>query len=435
MLKTLRLLAGALPVSILLLAAMAQSCSSQKPKLEVPDTLNMGPVATSRISTLNFPIKNSGIDPLKITALRSSCECITVDSFPRLVAAGDSARVRLRYAAKDSDITDHKSLYFESNDPAKPQREVNLVIKVDHKVARSSKIAVVAFTNKLTDPSALGLPGQIHATLEKAVQMDMNMDPVPPESMVASLMRDRRYRSADSLPDAMREAMYPFGISMTLFGELTPGENGTVNMRVYLQDYMLPKPIGVERKGLARDSVVAQAEKEAVTLLSNVGRVRQQEMMKKMQERIINKNTKLLDKPAPAFEVSAVDGGQTYSPAKFKGKALLMHFFSITCEHCEEEMGWLRGLMDKFGKENIQVIGISVDQDRSKVVAFAQEKKLPYPICLGDESKTILADYYLDATPQTTIIGPDGNVAYNNIGFNSTINANLEKMIKEFKKK
>ncbi len=100
----------------------------------------------------------------------------------------------------------------------------------------------------------------------------------------------------------------------------------------------------------------------------------------------------------------------------------MMHFFSMDCDHCEDEIKWMNELALEH-KQNLVVMGISVDMGMlDSVRAFVQNHKLSYSILLPtDDSHKKLTRIYGGATPQSIIVDGNGNVVEFMIGFNDAI--------------
>jgi hypothetical protein len=80
----------------------------------------------------------------------------------------------------------------------------------------------------------------------------------------------------------------------------------------------------------------------------------------------------------------------------------------------------------------LQVIGLNVggDEDRAKVLAFAKEYGIEYPLGFPDDS---LIDQYLTDNqniPQSFVFDRNGELVKRFIGYNSTSGAELERIVK-----
>jgi thiol-disulfide isomerase/thioredoxin len=68
----------------------------------------------------------------------------------------------------------------------------------------------------------------------------------------------------------------------------------------------------------------------------------------------------------------------------WQGKSLIINFWATWCAPCRREIPLLESLSRDWGKRNVQVVGVAVDY-RDKVLAYANDLKIPYPILIGEQ--------------------------------------------------
>jgi len=80
-------------------------------------------------------------------------------------------------------------------------------------------------------------------------------------------------------------------------------------------------------------------------------------------------------------------GGRTGKPtsvAAWRGKSLIINFWATWCAPCRHEIPLLQSIRREWSARNVEVLGIAVDY-RDKVVAYADELKIAYPLLIGEE--------------------------------------------------
>ncbi len=80
-------------------------------------------------------------------------------------------------------------------------------------------------------------------------------------------------------------------------------------------------------------------------------------------------------------------GGRTGEPisiATWRGKSLIINFWATWCAPCRHEMPLLQSIRREWRDRNVEVVGIAVDY-RDKVVAYADELKIAYPLLIGED--------------------------------------------------
>lgn len=113
---------------------------------------------------------------------------------------------------------------------------------------------------------------------------------------------------------------------------------------------------------------------------------------------------------APNFSLKDIDGNKV-SLGQFRGKTVVIAFWSTWCSRCEEELSFLK---ESFGKRN-DVVVLLVNQDSEKSVSLLRirtvKEKLgiTFPI-LMDEGLSLWEDFGINALPTSVVIGKNGVV-------------------------
>jgi thiol-disulfide isomerase/thioredoxin len=85
----------------------------------------------------------------------------------------------------------------------------------------------------------------------------------------------------------------------------------------------------------------------------------------------------------PQFQL-ADRAGQMRSLQDWPDQALIVNFWATWCAPCRREIPLLQQLQRDRAGEGFQVIGIAVDF-RDKVLAYADEMKIDYPLLIGEQ--------------------------------------------------
>jgi thiol-disulfide isomerase/thioredoxin len=108
--------------------------------------------------------------------------------------------------------------------------------------------------------------------------------------------------------------------------------------------------------------------------------------------------------------------GQPFSIANYKGKVVLLDFWATWCPPCRAELPNVIKIYEAYHKQGLEIMGISLDQDKEKLLSFTKDKNMPWPqyfdgllwenkLAVKYGVSSIPATYLLDG--QGTIIGKD----------------------------
>jgi peroxiredoxin len=118
--------------------------------------------------------------------------------------------------------------------------------------------------------------------------------------------------------------------------------------------------------------------------------------------------------PPPSFTLQDLEG-KMVTPADFKGKAVVMHFWADWCTYCLEEMPVLDGLYRQYRDRGLMIYAVNVGQGRDAAKAFVQKMKVAYPVLLDSDSRTAKS-YGVLGLPRTFFIDRKGNIKYKLLG-------------------
>jgi cytochrome c biogenesis protein CcmG, thiol:disulfide interchange protein DsbE len=132
-------------------------------------------------------------------------------------------------------------------------------------------------------------------------------------------------------------------------------------------------------------------------------------------------------RPAPNFSRPTLAG----SPFQFstvRGKVVLLNFWASWCGPCLVEMPKFAEWQKLYGADGLQIVGVSMDDERGAASEVYRKYKLNYPAVMGDAK---LGDLYggVLGLPVTYLIDRNGVVRYAHNGITDL--GALEAEIKE----
>lgn len=105
--------------------------------------------------------------------------------------------------------------------------------------------------------------------------------------------------------------------------------------------------------------------------------------------------------------------GKPISAASFKGKVVLIDFWATWCGPCRAELPNVIATYQKYHPDGFQIIGVSLDSDRSKLSDFLkQEDGMTWPQYFDGQgwNNKLAVKYGVQAIPFTVLIGRDGKI-------------------------
>jgi len=100
----------------------------------------------------------------------------------------------------------------------------------------------------------------------------------------------------------------------------------------------------------------------------------------------------------------------------FAGKVLIVNFWATWCGPCKAEIPDLVALQEKY-KDDLVVLGISVDDTAEQIKPYAKEYKVNYRMLVGNKREDVQeALGPLVAVPVSVIIDRDGHIARRHTG-------------------
>lgn len=117
----------------------------------------------------------------------------------------------------------------------------------------------------------------------------------------------------------------------------------------------------------------------------------------------------LLHKQAPQFARTDLNH-ERIDLSAYRGRVVLLNFWATWCAPCQTEMPRFVAWQKRYGPDGLQVIGVSMDDDREPVLALLRQRPLNYPVIMGDSE---LGKQYGEVLglPVTFLIDRQGRIA------------------------
>lgn len=94
---------------------------------------------------------------------------------------------------------------------------------------------------------------------------------------------------------------------------------------------------------------------------------------------------------------------------ELRGKVVVLDFWGVWCGPCIAAMPKLRDLHEKHKADGLVIIGVHTTRQGDKMAAFVKEQKLPWPVAVDVEGKTVQA-FAVDSFPDYYLIDRSGKL-------------------------
>jgi cytochrome c biogenesis protein CcmG/thiol:disulfide interchange protein DsbE len=113
--------------------------------------------------------------------------------------------------------------------------------------------------------------------------------------------------------------------------------------------------------------------------------------------------------PAPSFSLPLLNGQGTIALADFRGKPMLINFWSSTCVPCAGESKALEQVYRRNRRLGLVVLGIDPEDFKSDARGFIRRHNITYPN-VNDAGAHTADRYGIGGTPESFLIDRRGRV-------------------------
>jgi peroxiredoxin len=134
---------------------------------------------------------------------------------------------------------------------------------------------------------------------------------------------------------------------------------------------------------------------------------------------------------APIFTCKTIDN-KTVDISGLRGKIILINFFATWCGPCNQELPLLqKNIWEKY-KNNpaFELVILGREHTEKEVSDFVKSKKFTMPFA-PDPKRDIFKLYATQSIPRNIIIGKDGRIIFQSIGYSDTEFRKMETFLAE----
>jgi peroxiredoxin len=104
--------------------------------------------------------------------------------------------------------------------------------------------------------------------------------------------------------------------------------------------------------------------------------------------------------------------GKPLSIGNYKGKVVLLDFWATWCGPCVAELPNVLNTYKKHHGQGFDIIGISLDQDKSKLTSFTEQKQMPWQQFFDGQGwqNKLAVKYGVQSIPATYLLDGEGKI-------------------------
>lgn len=135
---------------------------------------------------------------------------------------------------------------------------------------------------------------------------------------------------------------------------------------------------------------------------------------------------------ATAFTLKDVYGKKFDLQPSLGKEVVVVNFFATWCAPCMAELPTLQSLHEKYEKDGLRVVVVSIDDAKAvaKVKPLVKEQNLTFPVLLDTQTKVVSLYNPKKIVPFTVVIDRSGIVASEHFGFKAGDEVRLEEQVK-----
>ncbi len=108
--------------------------------------------------------------------------------------------------------------------------------------------------------------------------------------------------------------------------------------------------------------------------------------------------------------------GQPFDISQYKGKVVVVDFWATWCGPCRAELPNLKNVYEKYHDKGLEVVGVSLDENKEDLIKFLAEHHLPWKILVSTEvhhsgfDNPIADNYGISGIPTVFLMNRNGKV-------------------------
>ncbi|MFZ4802692.1 MAG: TlpA family protein disulfide reductase [Chlorobium sp.] len=130
---------------------------------------------------------------------------------------------------------------------------------------------------------------------------------------------------------------------------------------------------------------------------------------------------------APDFVLSGDQGSVKLSSTA--GSVVYVDFWASWCGPCKQSFGWMNEMQEKYRSKGFKIIGINLDGKTEDAKKFLAQNPAKFTV-VYDAKGELPKVYGVKGMPTSFLIGRDGKIIFQHLGFKASEAGKIEEEIK-----
>lgn len=126
-------------------------------------------------------------------------------------------------------------------------------------------------------------------------------------------------------------------------------------------------------------------------------------------------------------------GGDTIKLNNLTGKVVLIDFWATWCPPCRASIPFLVSMYNKYEKDGFMVIGVNVNERFEQMKGFLEQERVTYKV--GYMNNDLNNLYNVTGIPTFVIFDKKGNLIKTQVGYDPSLDKEIDSIISEELKK